>query len=397
MRAVLPGRLFVGGVRDAEDSEALRAAGIGRLLSLGARPSRSPDHHGSGGIEVLDAMDEAHEVLLRWAPAAFAALRAPPRPGHGPAILVHCVQGQSRSVGTLALALIVRAGASEAEALQLVDGGGSAGAGVNSGFLLQLSLAAAMRRHVHREAEATAKHAAEGAAASSSASDGRAARLPPTCRAHSHTALLQDAAAAGRADAPLVGFGAEGKLGRAFLLPFSRFAAAPRLSGERKACLVAAVESSVLGSAPVLLRADADSTLPTRPWGVWVCIACGEQLALDQDVCLPLDARGFPVPEAASTPVCRPGGAGVVPKGAEEAPDLAEVAIGAATWEQVASADRDMLTAAAGLPTRCMAWMRAQGERLICPGCGAKVGRAGWASDRWPFVLSASRVRWKGV
>ncbi len=439
MRAVVDGRLYIGDAVAARDAGRLGAHRVRRTLCIGLRSPTPPEHRDGHSLEVSTALDEPHEQVFLWIASAIAALGAPVEGGG--AILVHCAQGQSRSVATAALAAMLRTGFTVADAVAAVDGagiGGLGGAGVNRGFACQLALAGAMA--AHKRARSTDP------------------RLPGTCRAHAHSSLLALAAGRVAAGLPAPGFAGAAAAAAGGATPEATPAAAAAaaegsgaamhgtapagmfcLAVERLALAVAAAEAS--GAADACRRRISGSLLDAGPagggdraadpaagpsaagpgsrahgargsagWGEWCCLRCGEALARDEDVALPLDRDGYVVPEAADTPVQVRAGSGAGDGGAcgarglRRAPQLSGVPLGSASAEQVAEADAAMVEAAGGLPTRAMDWMRKQhagaeqsgsATRLACPRCSAKVGRAVWNSLSFPFVLSLGKLRRK--
>lgn len=439
MRAVVDGRLYIGDAVAAGDVDRLGAHRIKRTLCIGLTSPTPRDCRDGHSLEVSTALDEPYEQLFQWIAPAIAALGAPV--SGGGAILVHCAQGQSRSVATAALAAMLRTGFTAAEAVAAVDGrdiGGLCGAGVNRGFACQLALADAMASHKRARRVRP--------------------RLPAACRAHAHASLLALAAGRVAAGLPAPGFAGPGAI-RSCSTPAAAATAAVVAAGESEAAMhepfpiamfslaservtsaAAAAETAgvslacreLIAGTLLCVRPASGAASATEPaskgttsragtraddggaaacWGEWGCLRCGEGLARDEDVLLSVDHDGNAVPEAATVPVQvrtdSGAGAGGVSCAQRRtgAPRLSGVPLGSATAAQVADADAAMVRAAGGLPTRAMDWMLKQHAghakegatvRLACPSCSAKVGRAVWNSQSFPFVLSLAKLRRKG-
>lgn len=132
--------LWVGAMITASQLPALRQQGIRRVLCLGtaALPSSEELQHQLLYLAFPSLLDMPSEDLLSIMPEACAFIDdGLVRHGHG--VLVHCIQGQSRSAAVAAACLIQNLSLPPSDVLQMLQRARSA-VSVNAGFVAQLDL-----------------------------------------------------------------------------------------------------------------------------------------------------------------------------------------------------------------------------------------------------------------
>ncbi|KAF8244224.1 phosphatases II, partial [Wilcoxina mikolae CBS 423.85] len=134
---ILPGKLLLSGVTAASSPETLKEYEITHVLSV-VTTSEAPKLPYGINHRIIPLSDTSTSNLLQSLPDAVAFIESALRESEDAKVLVHCVEGISRSASTVIAYLMSERGMSFSQALRIVKRR-RAVVSPNLGFIRQLS------------------------------------------------------------------------------------------------------------------------------------------------------------------------------------------------------------------------------------------------------------------